>query len=77
MKIWIKYELILQLATMCVESWLSVSSHDVKPIDRSLLSGEKSYRSLSFILLPGITKYHVNWLIVINMCCAINPHLVC
>lgn len=30
---WIKYELILQLATVCVESWLSVSSHDVRPID--------------------------------------------
>lgn len=33
MKIWIKYELILQLATVCVESWLPVSSHDVRPID--------------------------------------------
>lgn len=33
MKIWIKYELTLQLATVCVESWLSVSSHDVRPID--------------------------------------------
>lgn len=28
-----KYELILQLATVYVESWLSVSSHDVRPID--------------------------------------------
>lgn len=42
-----------------------------------LLFGEKFYWSLFFILLLGIIKYYVNWLIVINMCCVINFYFVC